>query len=350
VRREDEAALSRSAGASANPCGGRLGRVVVTGSSGFLGRHVAAALSRAGDAVVGLDRRPPGRDGSSAAAWETRPLDLVQQAVAPLLEGVSVVFHFAGAAGVRDSWGGRFAAYLGANVLATQRLLEACERAGVPRLVFASSSSVYGQAPWLPAHEDSPACPASPYGVTKLAAERLTLAYAHRPGARTSVVALRYFTVYGPDQRPDMLVGRLLRAAVTGEPAPLYGDGSQRRDFTYVDDAVNATIAAAHVLGRAEVVNVGTGVSTSIRDLVDLVAEVSGRPVPLRAAADQVGDVECTQADLRRARLVLGYSPAVHLREGLTRHLDHLRCHAKRGSRPPAVTVVAGGSRKGPGC
>ncbi|MER6046618.1 NAD-dependent epimerase/dehydratase family protein [Streptomyces sp. NPDC001793] len=158
-----------------------------------------------------------------------------------------------------------------------QRLITACERQGVPRLVLASSSSVYGHTDGTPCREDDPARPLSPYGVTKLAAEQLCLAHARRCTAVTSVLALRYFTVHGPRQRPDMLISRALRAALSGVPLRLFGDGSQRRDFTYIDDAVAATRAAATAPARAEVVNVGGGSSTSVSDVLTTIESVSRR-------------------------------------------------------------------------
>src|SRR5260370_9694181 len=227
-------------------------RVLVTGVAGFIGSHLAEGLLRRGVAVTGVDARSPASDPGAAENlaglvghhdFHLVVADLVTADLTPLLEDVSVVFHLAAMAGVRQSWGDRFAAYLACNVIATQRLLEACTAAEVPRLVAASSSSVYGHACAGPSREDDPLAPASPYGVTKLAAERLCSVYATRRHASTSVVALRYFTVYGPRQRPDMAISRILRAAISGRGVPLYGDGRQRRDLTYVRGARPATVA-----------------------------------------------------------------------------------------------------------
>lgn len=296
--------------------------VVVTGAAGFLGRHLLAGLTGAGQRVRALDRRLlEGMDGGAVQAVR---VDRERDSLVPLLDQVPVVFHLAAVPGVRESWGARFGSYVAANLMGTQRLLEACDRAGVRRLVVASSSSVYGQAEQLPTPEDAVTRPVSPYGVSKLAAEQLALAYARRPHAGTSVVALRYFTMYGPGQRPDMLVGRLLRAALTGMAAPLYGDGSQARDFTFVGDAVAATMAAASAAGTSEVVNVGSGASTSVLELTALVREVTGRPVPLQPAGGQAGDVDRTQACLAHAGGLLGYRPQMDLRAGLARQLASL--------------------------
>lgn len=314
----------------------RRGLALVTGGAGFLGQHLLAGLLNAGVRVRAVDREPP--DGMGGPVEAVRA-DLERDSLLPLLDEVSVVFHLAAVPGVRQSWGGRFGSYVASNLMGTQRLLETCDRSDVRRLVVASSSSVYGQAERLPTPEDSATRPMSPYGVSKLAAEQLALAYARRRGAGTSVVALRYFTLYGPGQRPDMLVGRLLRAALSGAAAPLYGDGLQARDFTFVGDAVAATMAAARAADRAEVVNVGTGVSTSVLELVALVEEVTGLPVPLRPAGGQAGDVDRTQACLARAGRLLGYQPQVDLRSGLARQLESL----DQPTRPPPRGAVGAG-------
>ncbi len=246
------------------------GRVLVTGAAGFIGSHLVDRLLGLGHEVVGIDRRSPrsdrlARHNLQAALAHSRftwaEVDLADADLEPLLDGAGCVFHLAAVPGVRASWGERFAAYVNANVLATQRLLNACERVGVPRLVHASSSSVYGPAP-APSKECDPTRPLSPYGVTKLAGEQLCLAHAVRPDTTVQVVALRYFTVYGPRQRPDMAISRLLAAALTGGRYPLFGDGTQRREFTFVDDVVTATVAVAEVTADAvtpapAVINVG---------------------------------------------------------------------------------------------
>jgi UDP-glucuronate 4-epimerase len=303
------------------------GRAVVTGVAGFIGAHLAEALLERGTTVLGIDRCGSssddvagrnlagllGRPGFRMVQGDLRELDLPK-----LLSGADVVFHLAGVPGVRPSWGDRFGEYLSANVLATQRLLESGIAVGLPRFVVASSSSVYGGSK-APSREDDPPAPLSPYGVTKLAAEQLSLAYAARPECPTSVVALRYFTVYGPRQRPDMAMGRILKAVWTGRPLRLYGDGTQRRDFTYVDDVVAATVAAASAPARAEVVNVGGGRTVSMLEVLECAAEVTGRQVPVVSEERQAGDVEATEADLGKARLLLGYEPAVCLEDGIGR-------------------------------
>lgn len=224
---------------------------------------------------------------------------------------------------MRSSWGTQFGDYVASNVVATHRLLTACEHAGVRRLVLASSSSVYGTSSG-PSRENDPTGPISPYGVTKLAAEHLCLAHAERPDTGLTVVALRYFTVYGPRQRPGMAIGRVLLGALTGIGVQLYGNGHQRREFTYVDDVVAATLAAASVEVTAAVVNVGGGSSVTMIDVLDLAHEVTGRPVAVITADPQAGDVAATEADLTLARRVLGYQPTVDLREGIGRHADWL--------------------------
>ncbi|MGH3281602.1 MAG: SDR family oxidoreductase, partial [Trebonia sp.] len=229
-------------------------RAFVTGVAGFIASHLAAELLQRGWHVTGLDTRDASSDPVAAEnlsglashpCFRLARANLATADLALLLEGTQVAFHLAGLPGARRSWGDQFSRYLTANVLGTQRLLEACAATETPRLVFASSSSVYGPGSGTSSKESDPLAPLSPYGVSKLAAERLCLAYANRPSAVTSVVALRYFTVYGPRQRPDMAFSRIMRAALSGRAVPLYGSGAQRRDFTHVTDAVTATVAAA---------------------------------------------------------------------------------------------------------
>ncbi|MFF4937286.1 NAD-dependent epimerase/dehydratase family protein [Micromonospora sp. NPDC000729] len=307
-------------------------RVLVTGAAGFIGSHVVDALLARGMQVVGLDRRRLGQDALadenlSAAAGNPlfTPLcrDLVTDRLDDTLKGCDIVFHLAARPGVRPSWGVEFHDYAQSNVLGTHRLLDACARSGVRRLVYASSSSVYGPAE-RPSREDDRTSPVSPYGVSKLAAEQLCLAYARRPDSRLSVVALRYFTVYGPRQRPDMAIGRLLFAAYTGLPVTLFGDGSQRREFTYITDVVAATIAAAHIDTRCAVVNVGGGASVSMRGAIQEASTVTGRHIPVQVADAQPGDVPATSADLTLAGRLLGYWPTVGLHEGMARQSSWL--------------------------
>jgi UDP-glucuronate 4-epimerase len=302
-------------------------RAVVTGVAGFIGSHLAEALLNAGWCVIGVDHSAPRRSPvaeHNLASFVSHPRfrlvvgDVTGESSVPLDEA-TVVFHLAAATGVRSSWGTKFAEYAAYNVLATQRLMEACVHARVPRVVIASSSSVYGNCAVLGSREDDLAQPLSPYGVTKLATERLACAYALRHDSPTSVVALRYFTVYGPRQRDDMAIARMFRAVVTGEPMRLYGDGHQRRCFTYIDDAVTATLAAGCCTARAQVINVGGPESITLADVIREVQAVTKRTVPLVGRNRQPGDVDITSADLSRAREVLGYRPRVRLPDGLRR-------------------------------
>ena len=296
---------------------------LVTGAAGFVGSHLCETLLDAGDRVLGVDcftayysrtrkeqnlARLRGHRGFSFV--ET---DLAEAPIAPLLRTVDHVYHVAGQPGVRDSWGPHFADYLRHNVTATQRLLDACRHDPTRKLVYSSSSSVYGEAESLPTPESLQPKPISPYGVTKLTAEHLCEAYSRSFGI--PVVTLRLFTIYGPRQRPDMAVSRLVRAALTGEPFELYGDGRQTRDFTFVTDAVRAMRDAARA-PWCGVANVGGGARTSLNEVVEIVGELCGDLRVLRRA-HAIGDARDTAADISRAQDAFGYRPRTSLREGL---------------------------------
>jgi UDP-glucuronate 4-epimerase len=259
-----------------------------------------------------------------AAAGHTT-FELVEADVASadldsLLDGTDGAFHLAAQPGVRGSWGEAFAVYLHDNVLATQAILELAARRDV-RVVFASSSSIYGNAAAYPTTEDTPPAPISPYGVTKLTCEHLVRAY--EPHG-LDCVTLRYFTVFGPRQRPDMAMTRLLSQALRGEPFPLYGTGEQSRDFTYVADAVEATILAMTDAPAGATYNVGGGNEATLAEVVRTVEEITGREVRLDRRPVASGDVQRTTADTTRLRGELGWQPAVDLEQGLRNQLAWL--------------------------
>jgi UDP-glucose 4-epimerase len=300
-------------------------KALVTGAAGFIGSHLSSALLDRGATVVGLDcftdyyaraikeqnlAENTVREGFRFVEGSIADADL-----STLLVGVTHVFHLAAQAGVRKSWGTDFKTYSVNNVDATQILLEACVGRPIERVVYASSSSVYGDAAAIPMREDARPQPLSPYGVTKLAAEHLCMLYHANHGVRTC--AMRYFTVYGPRQRPDMAFHRFIKAALREEPISLYGDGGQTRDFTFVADAVAATIAAAErgVPGRAY--NIGGGSRVSMNDVLHIIERIAGRPLRITREATQKGDMRDTYADTTQARQDLGFVPRVSLEEGI---------------------------------
>ena len=303
-------------------------RALVTGVAGFIGSHLSEQLIARGATVVGLDCftdfYPRDRKQANIAALLDMhgKFDLVEASIqdAPwstLLSGVTHVFHLAAQAGVRRSWGREFGVYTACNVEATQVLLEACASTStqIERVVYASSSSVYGDEVGIPMREDARPDPVSPYGVTKLAAEHLCHLYWVNHGIPT--VSLRYFTVYGPRQRPDMAFHRFLRAIHAGQPITLFGDGEQTRDFTYVDDAVAATITAADRGTPGRVYNIGGGARVSMNHVIELMAHCTGRTPNVEREGPQKGDMRDTFADTSRARTELRFAPSVTLERGI---------------------------------
>ncbi len=300
-------------------------KALVTGAAGFIGSHLTAGLLERGLAVVGIDcftdYYPRSFKESNLAVNAGKPgFEFVESTIADadlpaLLDGVTQVFHLAAQAGVRKSWGRDFQTYTENNVDASQQLLEACVGRPIEKFVYASSSSLYGDADRIPVTEDALPRPMSPYGVTKLAAEHLCHLY--WANHRVPTASVRYFTVYGPRQRPDMAFHRFIRAALTGQPITLYGDGEQTRDFTYVSDAVAATMAAGDrgVPGRAY--NIGGGSRVSINHVLDIIERLAGHPLNVVREGTQKGDVRDTYADTSLARADLGFSPQVSLEQGL---------------------------------
>jgi UDP-glucose 4-epimerase len=315
-------------------------RVVVTGAAGFIGSHLCEALVARGYDVAGVDAftdyYDPAQKRANLSALLAGPRFVLHEGsltsvdLARLLDGAAVVFHLAAQAGVRRSWGTDFEPYIEHNIRATQRLCEAM-RGGGARLVCASSSSVYGQTARLPMREDHPTRPNSPYGVTKLAAESLCLLYGANHGL--PVACLRYFTVYGPRQRPDMAFHRFILAALRAEPVDVYGNGTQTRDFTYVADAVSATVAAAEYRGGATVFNVGGGSRVSLNHVIDVIGRVSGRTVDVRYREAQKGDVAHTFADIALAAGELGYAPKTDLETGIVREFEWADAYYGRSGR-----------------
>lgn len=300
-------------------------KALVTGGAGFIGSHLSELLLdrgadvRAVDAFTDFYPRPlkernleglRGRKGYDFVEGDLRNVDLSK-----VLDGVTHVFHLAAQAGVRRSWGSEFGVYTGLNIDSTQCLLEACTKKPIERLVYASSSSVYGDDVDIPMTESALPQPVSPYGVTKLAAEQLCYLYHVNFGVPT--VALRYFTVYGPRQRPDMGFNRFFTAILNDQPLIQFGDGLQTRDFTFVADAARATADAAVRGVPGRVYNIGGGARVSLREVFDLLARVSGRKVTIDQQGPQKGDMRDTYADTSRARADLDFTPSVTLEEGL---------------------------------
>jgi nucleoside-diphosphate-sugar epimerase len=299
---------------------------LVTGCAGFIGSHLTESLLGDGHEVVGIDVLTDTYDRERKVSnlevalgfdsFELVEEDLAEGEIRPAVDRCEVIFHLAGEPGVRDSWGGRFDTYVHNNVIATQRLLDAIASDPDRRMVVASSSSVYGNAPVLPIAEDSIPSPVSPYGVTKLAAENLCRAYAQTSG--TKAVALRYFSVFGPRQRPDMAFSRFIAAALSGTSIEIYGTGAQTRDFTFVGDVVAATQASVEAADTdCRAFNVGGGVRTSVASVLDVLHAITRRELDIRHLAAARGDVAATHASIERASAAFGYQPSVPLSEGL---------------------------------
>lgn len=303
-------------------------RALVTGAAGFVGSHLCEHLLAAGDEVSALDAFTPyyarwrkdqnlgpllGRDGFTFLEG-----DLGEMALEPIIDGVDVVYHLAGQPGVRSSWGLAFGTYVQHNVLATQRLLEACRRHPPGKVIFASSSSIYGDVESYPVSESTCPHPVSPYGVTKLAAERLCDVYRVNYGVPTA--SLRLFTVYGPRQRPDMAFARLVSCALEGGVFEVWGDGEQTRDCTFVHDVVTAMRAAASAKWVG-VANIGGGLHVSVNEAIAMLSQICG-PIKVTRRASSAGDVRHTGADTRLAASSFGYRPQTTLDEGLQAMVD----------------------------
>jgi nucleoside-diphosphate-sugar epimerase len=336
-------------------------RCFVTGVAGFVGSHLAERLLSDGHEVSGIDSFANDYDRSfkeqnleGPRSW---PLfrfiegDLMEVALQPLLEGMDWIFHQAGQEKGRSDWGTAFTHYAERNVLTTLRLLEAALRFGwVRRFVYASSSSVYGEAARLPIHEDAPERPHSPSGVTKLAAEGLCSLYYRRFGLPT--VSLRYFSVYGPRQRPDMAFHRFCKAIVCHEPLSIYGDGYQTRDFTYVEDVVEANVrAVAANEATGQVINIGSGTSVNMRNVIELLEEISGSRLNVVIDDSQRDDVRHICADMQRAQQLLDYRPGIDLRDGLAHEFEfmcRLYEHWPKSAATRGMTAHQGNSDNGP--
>lgn len=308
---------------------------IVTGAAGFIGSHLAETLLKKGEEVIGIDEfndyyDPFFKNKNVSFLRSYDNFKLIEADIQfldwnSLLKDVDVVYHQAAQAGVRASWGQGFRFYTERNISATQALLEAAKDAkNLKRLVYASTSSVYGDAETLPTSELVCPKPVSPYGITKLAAERLCGLYHKNFGV--PFVALRYFTVYGPRQRPDMAFHKFFKAAIEDEAIPVYGDGLQTRDFTFVSDAVAANLAAATVDDAVgEIFNIGGGSRVVLKEVLETMEEIVGKPIKRNHIEKAMGDARHTAADVSKAKKILGYQPQVSLREGLTKEWEWVK-------------------------
>jgi nucleoside-diphosphate-sugar epimerase len=316
-------------------------KVVVTGAAGFIGSHLCERLLAEGYEVSAIDSftdyySPERKRTHIAGLLGDRRFSLIEEDLNSanlviLFRGAACVYHLAAQAGVRRSWGREFSHYTEANILATQRVLEAIRELGSMKLVHSSSSSVYGETRDLPMRESHPLRPVSPYGATKLSAEHLCELYRMNYGI--DYRALRYFTVYGPRQRPDMAFSRFIVSAFLGETIDVYGDGTQTRDFTYVTDAVEANLSAMRYGGPERIFNIGGGSRTAILDVLDIVERETGCRLDKRFLDRAKGDVTDTWADTSRAREELGFRPTVPIEEGIRREIAWYREHLHSSER-----------------
>jgi UDP-glucose 4-epimerase len=306
---------------------------VVTGVAGFIGSHLAERLLGEDHEVIGIDcftdYYPRSIKEANLKNLLTLPGfsfiegNLIDLDLPELLNGTQYIFHQAAQAGVRSSWGAEFENYTTLNLVATQRMLEACKKLTIEKFIFASSSSVYGDSNELPLREDSVLRPVSPYGVTKLAGEHLCTSY--WKNYNIPVIALRYFTVYGPRQRPDMAFHKFMRALLEDKEINVYGDGLQTRDFTFISDAVEGNLLAMKNILVGEVFNIGGGSRVTVNDVLDTLQKITMRNPRIMYQDMQKGDVKHTLAETKKARNTLGYSPKVDLKTGLEKQWEWLQ-------------------------
>jgi len=305
-------------------------RIIVTGAAGFIGSWLSEELLARGHEVTGIDcltdyYAPEIKRRNLKAALQNKNFhfleqDLLKTNLSKLLNGCSIIFHQAAQAGVRESWGQSFETYTNNNILVTQRLLEASKDSSVERFIYASSSSVYGNATNIPVTEDEPTLPVSPYGVTKLAAENLCLLYHKNYGI--PAIALRYFTVFGPRQRPDMAFNKFINAILQKKPIHIFGDGEQTRDFTYIEDAVEANMLAMERGEPGSIYNIGGGARISVNRTIELLESILGKKATRNYSDPQKGDVLHTWADTTRAQTDLGFAPRYDVEKGLKKECE----------------------------
>lgn len=305
-------------------------KALITGAAGFIGSHLCEALIREGWHVTGvdcfIDNYSINIKEANVAGLITDPnFVLIREDISKVhleayLEGVDLVFHLAGQPGVRRSWGRNFDSYVANNILATQRILEAVKNSSIKKVIFASSSSIYGNTGMRPMNEADLPKPFSPYGLTKLAAENLCQLYHENYGV--PVISLRYFTVFGPRQRPDMAISFFINSLLSGSPITVFGDGKQKRDFTYVDDIIKANILAARSSIEGEVFNVGNGNPVELIEVIRMLERKTGRKAQLEFISRQEGDVMDTYADNNKIKQRLGYEPSIDLEEGLAKQVE----------------------------
>ncbi len=308
-------------------------RALVTGCAGFIGSKLAEELISESYEVVGIDcfsdyyskkiKEKNMEKLMRSDVFHFVEADITQTNLAELLNGVDYIFHQASQAGVRASWGKNFKVYTDNNILATQMLLEAAKDADIKRFVYASSSSLYGDTLSLPMKETDTPKPISPYGVSKLAGEHLCYLYWKNFGVRT--ISLRYFTVYGIRQRPDMAFHRFINAMLHGGKITIYGDGKQTRDFTYISDIVEANMLAVDSDVEGEVFNIGGGSRISLIETIHILERITGKKAKIEYIEKQKGDVRDTYADVSKAKEILGYSPKVKIEEGLKKEVEWLK-------------------------
>jgi len=307
--------------------------ILVTGCAGFIGSNLTKRLLEGGHKVTGIDNfsdyYPKSLKEKNMQSFihnknfEFIESDILKANLEKLLEGKGYIFHQAAQAGVRASWGKSFEIYANNNILATQKLLEACKNKGIKKFIYASSSSVYGDAETMPTEEIATPEPISPYGVSKLAGEYLCYLYWKNFGV--PVISLRYFTVYGPGQRPDMAFHKFIKAILERREIKIYGDGNQTRDFTYVDDVVNANLIAMKSKITGEIFNIGGGSRITVNKSVEILEKLIGKKADIKYIEMQKGDVRHTSANITKAQKMLGYEPCAGIEKGLPKEIGWIK-------------------------